>query len=64
MEKKKKEMKTLSEMFVDDFEVQNLKLMEKTKDKLSSKSGIIFSSYSFDFIFCHLIIGKYVTKYQ
>ena len=64
MEKKKKEMKTLSEMFVDDFEVQNWILREKSKHKLASKSGIIFPLYTFDFIFCHLIIGKYVTEYQ
>ena len=49
---------SLFQMFIEDFEVQNWKLLEKTKLEILPKSGNIFQLYCFDYIFCHLIIGK------
>ena len=53
----KKGAKTIFQMFIEDFEVQNWKLLEKTKLEILPKSGNIFALYSFDYIFCHLITG-------
>ena len=54
----KKGDKSLFQMFIEDFEVQNWKLLEKTKLEILPKSGNIFQLYCFDYIFCHLIIGN------
>ena len=59
MEKNVKEAKSISRLFIEDFEVQNWKILEKTKHEILPKSGKLFGLYCFDYIFCHLIIGTY-----
>jgi len=63
MEKNVKEAKSISRMFIEDFEVQNWKILEKTKHEILPKSGKLFGLYCFDYIFCHLIIGPSVVAF-
>ena len=57
MEQNGKEAKSISQLFVEDFEVQNWKLHGKTKNEVMPKSRKLFGLYCFDYVFCHLIIG-------
>ena len=63
MKNTKKKTKSVINLFIDDFEVQNWKVLENTKLDLLPKSGIIFALYAFDFIFCHFIIGDYLIGF-
>ena len=55
---KRIESPSLAEMFIEDFEVQNWKLLEKTKDEIKPKSVNIFGLYCFDLFLCHLVLGN------
>ena len=58
MVKKKIGGKSLTTLFIDDFEIQNWKLMENTKVELSEKSKNIFALYTLDFLLCYAVVGK------
>ena len=57
MEMNMKTSKSTTELFLNDFEVQNWELDSKIKEKLSKKSRIIFSLFSLDLLICHILIG-------
>ena len=56
--------KNLTELFIEDFEIQHQRLGGETKTILKKKSGILFSLYFIDFLLCHLVIGKKYKVYK
>ena len=54
-----KTTKNVTELFIEDFEIQHHPLDEKTKTNLKKKSSMLFSLYFIDFLVCHLVIGKW-----
>ena len=55
--RKKVKKHTLFRAFLDDFEVQQFDLSEKSKDDLESHRWTIYSLYSIDTLLCFTIIG-------
>ena len=52
--------KNLTEMFLEDFEVQQqFPLGKQSKEELKKRSPVVFSLYTLDFIICHLVIGEW-----
>ena len=50
--------KSLTELFIEDFEIQHQPLGGETKSSLKKKPSILFSLYFIDFLLCHLVIGR------
>ena len=51
--------KDLTELFLEDFEVQQqFPLGKQSKEELKKRSPVVFSLYTLDFIICHLVIGE------
>ena len=51
--------KDLTELFLEDFEVQQqIPLGKQSKEELKKRSSVVFSLYTLDFLICHLVIGK------
>ena len=56
--KNMKQSQSTTELFLNDFQVQNWELDSKVKENLSKKSSIIFFLFSLDLIICHILIGQ------
>ena len=54
-----KTTKNLTELFIEDFEIQHRRLDEEAKANLTKKSSMLFSLYFIDFLVCHLVIGRW-----
>ena len=55
--------KTLSEVFLEDFETQNEQIPTKAKKFLLKKRSTLLSLYTLDFFLCHILIGPSVVAF-